>query len=83
MGAITVAGLGKAYKQYPGRWSRLAEWLDPRGKPRHRLHWVLRDISFTVQPGEAVGIVGVNGAGKRTRQRVPAGIGEQGARSAA
>lgn len=66
MGAITVAGLGKAYKQYPGRWSRLAEWLDPRGKPRHRLHWVLRDISFTVQPGEAVGIVGVNGAGKST-----------------
>lgn len=64
--AITVTHLGKAYKQYPTRWSRLAEWLDPRGKPRHQLHWVLQDINFTVQPGEAVGIVGINGAGKST-----------------
>ncbi|WP_299454219.1 ABC transporter ATP-binding protein [uncultured Pigmentiphaga sp.] len=66
MGAITVTNLGKAYKQYPTRWARLAEWLDPRDKPRHHLHWVLRDINFTVQPGEAVGIIGVNGAGKST-----------------
>jgi len=42
------------------------EWIDPRGKPRHQLHWVLRDISFTVQPGEAIGIIGINGAGKST-----------------
>lgn len=66
MGTIAVTNLGKAYKQYPTRWARLAEWLDPRGKPRHHLHWVLRDINFTVQPGEAVGIIGINGAGKST-----------------
>ena len=66
MGTITVTNLGKAYKQYPTRWARLAEWLDPRDKPRHQLHWVLQDINFTVQPGEAVGIIGINGAGKST-----------------
>lgn len=66
MSSITVTNLGKAYKQYPNRWARLAEWLDPSGKPRHHLHWVLQDISFTVNPGEAVGIVGINGAGKST-----------------
>lgn len=66
MGTITVSNLGKAYKQYPTRWARLAEWVDPRNKPRHHLHWVLRDINFTVQPGEAVGIIGINGAGKST-----------------
>lgn len=66
MGTITVSHLGKAYKQYRTRWSRLAEWLDPRNKPRHQLHWVLQDINFTVQPGEAVGIIGINGAGKST-----------------
>jgi lipopolysaccharide transport system ATP-binding protein len=38
----------------------------PGSKPRHRLNWVLQDINFTVNPGEAVGIVGVNGAGKST-----------------
>lgn len=66
MGAITVSGLGKAYKQYPGRWSRLSEWVLPWRGPRHTLHWVLRDISFRVEPGEAVGIIGINGAGKST-----------------
>lgn len=66
MGTIRVTNLGKAYKQYPNRWSRLAEWLVPFSKPRHHLHWVLQDINFTVQPGEAVGIIGINGAGKST-----------------
>lgn len=66
MGTITVSNLGKAYKQYPTRWSRLAEWLIPGHKARHSLKWVLQDINFTVSPGEAVGIIGVNGAGKST-----------------
>ena len=66
MGTITVSNLGKAYKQYPTRWSRLLEWLDPRKKQHHTLKWVLQGISFTVKPGEAVGIIGINGAGKST-----------------
>jgi lipopolysaccharide transport system ATP-binding protein len=66
MGTITVTNLGKAYKQYPTRWSRLAEWLIPLSKPRHSLKWVMQDVSFTVKPGEAVGIIGINGAGKST-----------------
>lgn len=66
MGSIKVSQLGKAYKQYPTRWARLAEWLWPFAGSRHRLHWVLRDISFEVEPGEAVGLVGANGAGKST-----------------
>ncbi len=28
--------------------------------------WALRDLSFTVQPGEVIGIIGRNGAGKST-----------------
>jgi lipopolysaccharide transport system ATP-binding protein len=61
MGAITVSGLGKAYKKYPTRWSRLAEWMLPFARQRHSLKWVLRDISFQVSPGEAVGLIGING----------------------
>ena len=66
MGSITVSNLGKAYKQYPNRWSRLLEWFIPGGAQQHQLKWVLRDINFSVKPGEAVGIVGNNGAGKST-----------------
>ena len=73
MGAITVTNLGKAYKHYPTRWSRLAEWLLPGHKPRHQLKWVLQDISFTVNPGEAVGIIGINGVGKSTLLKIITG----------
>lgn len=66
MSALCIDRLSKAYRLYPNRWARLAEWILPGSKPRHELKWVLQDISFTVQPGEALGIVGLNGAGKST-----------------
>lgn len=73
MGTITVTNLGKAYKQYPNRWSRLAEWLIPGHRSRHTLRWVLQEVDFKVNPGEAVGIIGINGAGKSTLLKMIAG----------
>ena len=66
MGSIAVTNLGKAYKKYPSRRARLADWLLPLEQPRYELHWVLKDINFVINPGEAVGIIGMNGAGKST-----------------
>jgi lipopolysaccharide transport system ATP-binding protein len=66
MGKITVTNVGKAYKQYPTRWSRLAEWVLPGKRQRHNLKWVIQDVSFEIEPGQAVGIIGINGAGKST-----------------
>lgn len=66
MGSITVTNIGKAYKKYPSRFGRLVEWISPVKIIRHTLTWVLRDISFTVRPGEAIGLIGINGAGKST-----------------
>ena len=66
MGNIIVSQLGKAYKIYPNRWSRLREWMALGSFICHKNKWILRDINFSVKPGEAVGIVGINGAGKST-----------------
>ncbi|MBV6821300.1 ABC transporter ATP-binding protein [Rahnella sp. PD12R] len=66
MNCVKISNLGKAYKQYNNKWGRLAEWLIPYSKTRHLTKWVLNDINFTVEAGEAVGIIGVNGAGKST-----------------
>jgi lipopolysaccharide transport system ATP-binding protein len=66
MGKLVISALSKAYKYYPSRWSRLAEWILLWSGGRHELKWVLKDINVSINQGEALGIVGVNGAGKST-----------------
>jgi len=73
MPVIQVKDLGKAYKQYSSHWSKLADWVLPGIKPRHKLKWVINKISFTVKEGDAVGIIGINGAGKSTLLKMIAG----------
>ncbi len=64
-GELRVEGVGKAYRVWGSEWLRAASWFGLPTHPREE-HWVLRDVSFSIAPGEAVGVIGQNGAGKST-----------------
>lgn len=64
-GKLQVRNLGKSYRQWGSEFRRLASWFFPSVLPRKE-HWILKDINFSIAPGEAVGIIGQNGAGKST-----------------
>jgi len=65
MSLLTVNNLGKAYRVYASELQRIGRWFGLPTKPSEE-HWVLKHISFSIAPGEAIGIVGQNGAGKST-----------------
>jgi ABC-2 type transport system ATP-binding protein len=75
---IEADGLGISFKRNRRRNRLLRDLASGRAaqaKRRNRnLFWALRDVSFTVGQGEAVGLVGGNGQGKSTLLKLIAGV---------
>jgi len=72
--AIKVQNLTKIYKLYKEPIDRLKEALNPFGKKYHNDFYALKDVSFEIQKGETVGIIGRNGSGKSTLLKIITGV---------
>lgn len=61
---LRLRNVSKEYLVYDSPRARLKALLT--GRALHRSHWALRDVSFELQRGQCLGVVGANGAGKST-----------------
>src|SRR5687767_7181342 len=70
---ISARSVGKSYHIYGKPQDRLKQALWRGRRQYYREFWALRDVSFDVHRGEAVGIIGRNGCGKSTLLQIIAG----------
>ena len=73
-GEIVADRASRQFKVYPREARRLKDAIVARGRSRPSLVEALNDVSFRVEPGSAVGLVGRNGSGKTTLLRLLSGI---------
>ncbi len=72
--AIQVENVTKIYKLYEKPIDRLKESLNLSHKEYHRDFYALNGLSFNVEKGQTVGIIGTNGSGKSTILKIITGV---------
>jgi teichoic acid transport system ATP-binding protein len=72
--AIEISHISKVYKLYDKTTDRLKEALKLTRQVKYKEYFALDDISFNVEKGQTVGLIGTNGAGKSTLLKIVTGV---------
>ena len=72
--AIEIKDVTKIYRLYDKPIDRLKESLNIGHKEYHKDFYALSNISFTVEKGQTIGIIGTNGSGKSTILKIITGV---------
>ena len=71
--ALSVRSLSKRFELYDRPVDRLKQTLWRGRRKFYRDFWALREVGFSLAPGQALGVVGRNGSGKSTLLQLVAG----------
>jgi ABC-2 type transport system ATP-binding protein len=71
---LQVHDVTKTFRIHHERAKSLKQFIAARARNRYETFYALRDVTFEVREGEAVGVIGHNGSGKSTLLKCMAGI---------
>ncbi len=74
MSVINVSDVTKVYKLYNNPKDRFKEAIHPFHKKYGEPFYALNHVSFQIEQGETVGIIGTNGSGKSTVLKIITGV---------
>src|SRR5580700_9052256 len=72
--AVDIKDVSKRFRLATGKYNSIKERVIHRSRTSHEDFWALNQVSFKVNEGETIGILGRNGSGKSTLLKCVCGV---------